>query len=127
MSDSLLLLRTLIDENGEATELFEEFGMAPEEDRSKEHTKHESRPRLKQGMMARAERIEAEPAGESELPLVINPSELSTRSIVRQLKKDAMLFLDALEFVRYEQQISDFALAMHIRQLKLRPETQRRK
>jgi len=126
MSDSLLLLRTLIDENGEAAELFEEFGMAPEQGRSKEHTEHKSRPRLKEGMVARAERTEAEPTGENELPLVINPSELSTRSIVRQLKKDAMLFLDALEFVRYEQQISDFALAMHIRQFKLRPETPQR-
>ena len=68
MSDSLLLLRTLIDENGEATELFEEFGMTPEDDRSKENVKQKSRPRLKEGMMARAERIEAEPVDGNELP-----------------------------------------------------------
>ena len=58
---------------------------------------------------------------DGEVPLVINPSKLSTRSIVRKLKEDDRLFLDVLEFVRYEQQITDFALALHLRQFKDRP------
>ena len=53
---------------------------------------------------------------------MINPSRLSTRSIVERLREDELLFLDVLEYTKYEQQISDFCLALHLRQYSARPE-----
>ena len=120
MSDSLHLLQSLIDEDGEATELFEEFGMVSSNGASNE-TNNE-KPKLTEGMMKRADNFDTgRNKDDGEVPLVINPSKLSTRSIVRKLKEDDRLFLDVLEFVRYEQQITDFALALHLRQFKDRP------
>ena len=116
MSDSLHLLQSLIDEDGEATELFEEFGMVTYNKTNNE------KPKLTEGMMKRADNFDAGGnKDDGEVPLVINPSKLSTRSIVRKLKEDDQLFLDVLEFVRYEQQITDFALALHLKQLKGSP------
>lgn len=120
MSDSLHLLQSLIDEDGEATELFEEFGMVSSDGAS--NKTNDDRPRLTQGMMKRADNFESGGnKDDGEVPLVINPSKLSTRSIVQKLKEDDRLFLDVLEFVRYEQQITDFALALHLRQFKDSP------
>ena len=120
MSDSLHLLQSLIDEDGEATELFEEFGMVSSNGASNE-TNNE-KPKLTEGIMKHANNFDTgRDKDDGEVPLVINPSKLSTRSIVRKLKEDDRLFLDVLEFVRYEQQITDFALALHLRQFKDRP------
>jgi len=120
MSDSLHLLQSLIDEDGEATELFEEFGMVALDGAS--NNTNSDKPKQTEGMKKRAEKIDTGgKKDEDEVPLVINPSKLSTRSIVRKLKEDGKLFLDVLEFVRYEQQITDFALALHLRQFRDRP------
>lgn len=120
MSDSLHLLQSLIDEDGEATELFEEFGMVSSDGASNKI--NNDKPKLTEGMMKRADNVDTGGnKDDGEVPLVINPSKLSTRSIVRKLKEDDRLFLDVLEFVRYEQQITDFALALHLRQFKDRP------
>ena len=122
MSDSLHLLQSLIDQDGDATELFEEFGMVPVASNGASNDTNGDKPKLMEGMKKRAEYLDTgAKKDDGEVPLVINPSKLSTRSIVRKLKGDNNLFLDVLEFVRYEQQITDFALALHLRQFRDRP------
>jgi hypothetical protein len=119
MSDSLHLLQSLIDKDGEATELFEEFGMVSSDVVSNQTKAKKDKPKLTEGMKKRAEDFDGGGnKDDGEVPLVINPSRLSTRAIVQKLKEDDKLFLDVLEFVRYEQQITDFALALHLRQFK---------
>ena len=108
MSDSLRLLQSLLDPGGEATEIFEEFGMGAEEGDASEGSVG--------GGMTRHQ----PPDGGGRT--VINPSRLSTRSIVERLREDELLFLDVLEYTKYEQQISDFCLALHLRQYSARPE-----
>lgn len=87
LPQSMELLQQLIDNSGNASDLFVRYGM-----RSKDS---------KEG-------------GSSSIK--VNPSRISSSTVMKVLKKDGHFMAQLLECVKFEQQISDFALALHLRQ-----------
>ena len=91
LSDSMELLRRLIDNDGDVADLFVRYG-------------------LRDGG-------ERDGAGyEQGDGMKINPSKISSSTVMLELRKDERFMRDLLEVVKYEQQVSDFAMALHLRQ-----------
>jgi len=87
LPQSLELLQRLIDSSGNVTDLFVRYGMRSGSSRMGSSSSTQ-----------------------------INPSKISSSTVLKELKKDAAFMTDLLECVKYEQQMSDFALALHSRQ-----------
>lgn len=68
------------------------------------------------GLFARygGELLQKNKSNSSEVRL--NPSRVSSSEMWSNLKNESYLTMKLLEFVKYEQQITDFALALHMRQ-----------
>jgi hypothetical protein len=45
-----------------------------------------------------------------------NPAEIPTSAVLSELAKDPVFYIKLLEYVKYEQQVTEFALQIHIHQ-----------
>ena len=102
MSESLSMLEPLMDPEGAVPEVFAKYGRAG----------GPTRP-------ADGEGGDGAEANRTLKTRKANVNGLSTSYLVEILKKeDKFLFMDILEYTKFEQQITDFSLALHLRQEK---------
>mmetsp|Transcript_47517 Transcript_47517/g.143791 ORF Transcript_47517/g.143791 Transcript_47517/m.143791 type:complete len:508 (-) Transcript_47517:1110-2633(-) len=109
MSDSLRMLEALMDEEGDATDIFDKYGR-----------EREGLPTaFGEGTPADSAIADAGKGGNSTGTRKANQSKLSTADLMKAVMEERpLLFADILEYTKYEQQITDFALALHTRQMK---------
>lgn len=113
MSQSLELIERQIDSDGAVTDLFTEFGMT----RASSNRANDLPSTSKTNGASSSSSVSQNDNDKAAAAAAArNVSPISTSALIKTLMSDKPFFSSMLEYVKYEQQITDFALALHFKQ-----------